>query len=252
VKPTVIGDATLYLGDCMDILKTLPKCELIVTDPPYKITSRGGYTSAGGMLSAEKVRSGEVFDNNEIDISDWITSAFNVIPDGAHCYVMTNNKNISHYLNEISKSEFHFVKSLIWVKDNKIMSQMYMSQFEYVLFLRKGRAKKILNCGTSDVLQFRNKKTKDAAGKNIHDTEKPVDLIEVLISNSSNAGDIVLDMFMGSGSTGVAAVKSGRKFIGIEKDERYFDIACKRIEAAYAQGQPFAHYQMKQTQGALI
>jgi site-specific DNA-methyltransferase (adenine-specific) len=101
-----------------------------------------------------------------------------------------------------------------------------MSQFEYVLFLRKGAAVRINNCGTSDVIQVKNPKNK------VHPSEKPVDLIETIISNSSSVGDIVFDPFMGSGSTGVAAKNLNRKFIGIEIDESYFDIGKDRIEAA--------------------
>ena len=222
----------LQQGDCLELLKNIPdnSVDLIVTDPPYKVTNRGGYTSAGGMLLEDKVRKGEIFDNNSTGIADYLKHLYRVLKESGHCYLMTNNKNITEFLKEVDKSDFHFVKNLIWVKDNKIMSQMYMSQFEYVLFLRKGSAVKINNCGTSDVLQFKNKKTKDSDGKNIHDTEKPVDLMSVLIENSSKIGGTVLDPFMGSGSTGVACAQTGRNFIGMEIDQKYFDIAVQRIE----------------------
>ena len=100
-----------------------------------------------------------------------------------------------------------------------------MSQFEYILFFRKGKGVKINNCGTSDILSIPNKKKKDASGNNLHDTEKPVELMKILIENSSNKGQIVLDPFMGIGSTGIACIKADRKFIGIELDPRYFEIA---------------------------
>ena len=104
-----------------------------------------------------------------------------------------------------------------------------MSQFEYILFFRKGKGIQINNCGTSDILDIPNKKTKDKDGNNIHDTEKPVKLMEILIENSSKENDIVLDPFMGSGSTGVACVNTNRNFIGVELDENYFNIAKERI-----------------------
>ena len=110
------------------------------------------------------------------------------------------------------------------------MGQFYMSQFEYIIFLRKGRGVKINNCGTSDLLSIPNKKTKDENGKNIHDTEKPVKLMKILIENSSQVGDIVLDPFMGVGSTGVACKELNRNFIGIELDSDYFNIAKERID----------------------
>lgn len=142
---------------------------------------------------------------------------------------MTNNKNITHYLDVIDKSDFHYIKCLIWVKDNKIMGQTYMSQFEYIIMLRKGAHKRINNCGTSDVLQISNKKMKDRNGKTVHDTEKPVELTDILIGNSSNDGDTVFDPFMGIGGCGVSAAKLNRKFIGCELDEKYYDIAKNRI-----------------------
>ena len=97
-----------------------------------------------------------------------------------------------------------------------------MSQFEYILLFRKGKAKRINNCGTSDILSVPNKKTKGADGKNLHDTEKPVDLMKILIENSSNAGDLVLDPFVGVGATAIASKELGRNYLGFELDEHYF------------------------------
>lgn len=90
--------------------------------------------------------------------------------------------------------------------------------------LESGRAKDINNMGTSNLLQIPNVKNKS------HPTQKPVELMKILIENSSNAGDVVLDLFMGTGSTGVATLETGRKFIGCEIDEKYFDVAKERIE----------------------
>jgi site-specific DNA-methyltransferase (adenine-specific) len=151
---------------------------------------------------------------------------------------MTNNKNITNYLkvidemyfNDDKKQKFHFIKNLIWVKDNKIMGQTYMSQFEYVIMLRKGEHKKINDCGTSDVLQFPNKKMKGEDGKTIHDTEKPIDLMKVLIQNSSKENDIVFEPFMGIGSTCIASLLLKRQYIGVELDENYFKISEERIK----------------------
>lgn len=109
------------------------------------------------------------------------------------------------------------------------MGTFYMSQFEYIMFFRKGKGVKINNCGTSDILSIPNKKTKGADGKNIHDTEKPVELMKILVENSSKVGEIVFDPFMGVGSTGIAALSTGRRFIGTEIDEKYYNIACERI-----------------------
>ena len=223
----------LHKGDSLDIMKDIPdeSIDLIVTDPPYKITARGNGGNSGGMFQKKEVNNGKVFKNNDIDISDWINEVYRVLKPQSHCYIMTNNKNIYHYLDVINnKSEFNYIKNLIWVKDNKIMGQTYMSQFEYIIMLRKGSHKKINNCGTSDIINVPNKKLKGTDGKAIHDTEKPVDLMKILIQNSTNENQIVLDPFMGIGSTGVACLNTNRKFIGIELDDTYFEVAKYRIE----------------------
>ena len=227
-------DIKLYNGDCLELMKLIPdkSIDLILTDPPYKITARGNGGNSGGMFQKKEVNNGKVFKVNDLEIEDWLPEFYRVLKDGTHCYIMTNNKNITHYLSVIDSSLFHFIKNLIWVKDNKIMGQTYMSQFEYVIMLRKGKHKRINDCGQSDVLQIPNKKMKNLEGKTIHDTEKPVKLNEILIANSSNEGETVLDPFMGVGSCGVACVNTNRNFIGIELDEGYYNIAKEKIESA--------------------
>ena len=234
----------LYNNDCLELLKSVPteSINLIITDPPYRTTSRGDSGNSGGMLKKDINKKGKVFTHNDIHCSTYAPEFFRVLKDGSHCYVMTNHVNLIEMLNrftdirtdeekqkEIKPYGFHFIKSLIWDKGNKIMGQYYMSQFEYILFFRKGRGKKINNCGTSDIISVPNKKQKGEDGKNLHDTEKPVALMDVLIENSSNEGDLVLDPFMGIGAVGVSAVSLNRNFIGIELDEKYFNIAKERI-----------------------
>ena len=221
----------LKLGNCMELIKDIPdnSIDLIVTDPPYKITARGNGGNSGGMFQKKIVNSGQVFTHNDLDIADWIEELYRVLKEKSHCYIMCNNKNIYHYLDVINKTKFHYVKCLVWVKHNKIMGQSYMSQFEFIILLRKGAHKRINYCGTSDVLVFANDKMKDDEGKTIHDTEKPVALAKVLIENSSNVGDTVLDPFMGINSTGLACKLLGRKFIGFEINKKYYDVAKERL-----------------------
>ena len=224
----------LYLGSCLDVMATIKDgaVDLVLTDPPYKTTSRGNAGNSGGMLQKDINKSGMVFKHNSISISDYSDELFRVLKNGGHCYVMTNNKNLQEMINTLTATGFHFIKCLIWDKGNKIMGQYYMSQFEYIIFLRKGKGVRINNCGTSDLISIPNKKTKGDDGKNLHDTEKPVELMRLLIENSSKPNDIVLDPFMGVGSTGIAANLSGREFIGIELDETYFEVAQERISNA--------------------
>ena len=222
----------LRCGDCLEEMKKIKdkSVDLIVTDPPYPTTSRGCAGNSGGMLQKEINKKGRVFEFNDIDCEKYAPEFYRVLKDGSHCYVMTNHINLIKMLNTFIKVGFHFIKSLIWDKGNKIMGQYYMSQFEYILFFRKGKGKKINNCGTSDILSVANKKTKDEKGNNLHDTEKPVGLMKTLIANSSNENDIVLDPFMGIGSSCLACKELNRQFIGIELDPNYFEIAKKRIK----------------------
>lgn len=228
----------LILGDCLDTFSHLPdeSVDLIVTDPPYKTTSRGNAGNSGGMLQTKMFCKGQVFLHNNIDCLEYAPCFYRLLKDGSHCYVMTNHVNLIHMLNTFTSSGFHFIKSLIWNKGNKIMGHYYMSQFEYVLFFRKGRGIKINHCGTSDILSIPNKKMKDENGKNLHDTEKPVELMKILIENSTKENGIVLDPFMGIGGTGIACKQFNRQFIGIEKDEHYYNIAKQRIEGVRIDG----------------
>lgn len=223
-------------GDCLELIKTIPdkSIDLVVTDPPYKTTSRGNAGNSGGMLQKDINKKGLVFKYNDILPKEYIPELYRVLKDGSHCYIMTNHVNLQEILNVATDSGFKFIKSLIWNKKNKIMGQYYMSQFEYILFFRKGKGKKINHCGTSDILDIPNKKKlKIVMEKNLHDTEKPIELMKILVSNSSNENEIVLDPFMGIGSTGIASKQLNRNFIGFEIDIDYFNIAKRRIDEEY-------------------
>ena len=222
----------IYNKDVLELMKTMSdeSIDLIVTDPPYKVTARGNAGNSGGMMQDKLSMQGKIFKHNDIKPSEYIPEFYRLLKDGSHCYIMTNHVNLHEMLNVAKESGFHFIKSLVWNKGNKIMGQYYMSQFEYILFFRKGRGKKINKCGTADILEIPNKKTKGEDGKNIHDTEKPVELMKVLIENSSNIDEVVFEPFMGVGSTIMACIELDRKYIGCEIDEKYYNIAKNRIE----------------------
>lgn len=234
----------LINNDCLNELSLIKSesVDLLVTDPPYKTTARGNLGNSGGMLQKEINRKGKVFNYNNIDCVKYAPEFYRILKDGSHCYVMTNHTNLIHMLNsftdlrtieererKVKPYGFHFIKCLIWNKGNKIMGQYYMSQFEYILFFRKGKGVKINNCGTSDILSIPNIKTKDNNNRNLHDTEKPVELMKILINNSSKENQTVIDPFMGIGSAGIASKELNRNFIGIEIDENYFNVAKERI-----------------------
>lgn len=222
----------LYNDDCLNVLKDMPteSIDLIVTDPPYKITSRGSSGSMGGYWKDKKAKQGLIFDHNNISCKEYLPEFYRILKDKSILYLMCNNVNLREILNQATNIGFHFVKCLIWEKGNKICGKYYMGCFEYICLFRKGGDRPINKCGTPDILKIPIKKLKSPDGRNLHDTEKPVDLMKILIENSSDENDIVLDPFMGIGSCGVASKELNRDFIGIELDENYFNIAKERIE----------------------
>lgn len=226
----------LVNGDAVQLLKTLgdKSVSLIATDPPYKLTQRGrsSKSTMGGLYNNDLTFRGKIFEHNDIEIKDYASEFYRILKDDCHCYVMTNNYNLIDMLNEFTNVGFKFIRSLIWDKQSKICGTFYMNQFEYILMFRKFDPRIINNCSTSDILSVPIKKLKDADGNNLHDTEKPVDLMKILIENSTQEGETVLDPFMGIGATGVAAVSTYRDFIGFEIDKKYFDIAQRRIDEA--------------------
>lgn len=222
----------LYQGDTLELIKEIKNesIDLIVTDPPYKTTSRGNAGNSGGMLQKKINMKGQVFKHNDISPKTYIPEFYRVLKDGSHFYIMTNHVNLQEMLNVCTENGFHFIKSLIWNKGNKIMGQFYMSQFEYILFFRKGKGVKINHCGTADILDVPNKKLKGEDGKNLHDAEKPVELMKILIDNSTKENDVVLEPFAGISSTLIACKELNRQYIGFELDENYYNISLQRLK----------------------
>lgn len=223
----------IYQGDCRELLKGLADCSVdcIVSDVAYRVTSRGTSGNMGGYWVEAKTKKGTIFDNNCISIEEFLPGLYKVLKERGHCYLMCNNKNITHFLAVIDASPFHFVKCLIWDKQSKICGTYYMGQYEFILLLRKGGHKAINDCSTPDLLSFpipRNKAA-DARGL-INPTQKPVGLFEVLIRNSTRPGELVLDPFMGSGTTAFAAANLGRDYIGFEIDGRQVEYATEALK----------------------
>lgn len=224
----------IYNENCLDRMKSISEnsIDCIVTDPPYKVTARGCSGSMGGYWKNEKTKKGNIFEYNDISCKQYLPEFYRILKNKSLCYVMTNNLNLQEMINEGTKAGFKFVKTLIWDKQNKICGRYYMNCFEYIILFRKGGDRQINNCSTPDILSIPIKKLKDENGNNLHDTEKPVELMKILIDNSTNKGDVVFEPFMGIGSTCIACLELHRDYIGTEIDKKYFEIAKKRIEQA--------------------
>lgn len=221
----------LWNGDCLELMKDMrdESVDLVVIDPPYKLTSGGSSgTKVRGCIGRndnDNASSGKIFKYNKIKSSDWFKEIYRVLKEQTHCYVMCNDKYVKEYLVEAENAGFKEVNILTWAKGMHTPTQYYMKNTEFILMFRKGASKYINNLGSFSLIDIKGIK-----GNKKHPSEKPVELMEYLIRNSSNNEDIILDCFMGSGSTGVAALNLHRKFIGIELDEKYFNIAKERIE----------------------
>lgn len=222
----------LLNGDCLELMKKIPdnSIDLIVTDPPYKMYhSTGGCTNIGMKNKWQgNIKAGNTvmdFDLN-IKFSEWLPETYRVLKNNSHCYIFCNDKNVQELLNEATKCGFRESNILVWIKNNATPNRYYMKNLEFILFLYKGNAKPINNMGSKCAIEVKNINGKEK----LHPTQKPIDLLKLYISNSSLENDVILDPFMGSGSTGIAALNLNRNFIGIELDKKYFDIAKERIE----------------------
>jgi len=223
---------SLYNTDAIEWLKTLDNdsVDLIVSDPPYRVQQHGSSGLSGifkTKTGAEKELNSKLFQHNEVEVTDYASELFRVLKPDNHCYIMTNDFNLRNLLNVFTDVGFHFTKLIIWDKQNKIANPYYMQQVEYILFMSKGRTKQINNCGTSNLLSISNMENKN----NDHPTEKPVELMEILIKNSSKEGDLVMDPFVGVGATALACQNLNRNFIGCEIDKKYYDTAMERLNS---------------------
>jgi site-specific DNA-methyltransferase (adenine-specific) len=231
MNPVIIGNATLYNADCRDVLPMLTGVDAVITDPPYLLTSGG----VSGLMT-KGIFDPNVYNNNGclfniIKFSDWMGLINEVDID---FYAMVNDKNMRDALNAANDAGFKLHNILVWDRVNQTPNRWYMKRCEFILYFWKGRARNINNMSESALF-----KTHCNMGNRFHPSEKPIELMNIMIKNSTNENEVVCDPFMGSGSTGVSTIRSNRKFIGIEIDNKYFDIACKRIEEKQRQEQMF-------------
>ena len=210
-EPVIIGDATLYLGDCRDILPTLGKVDAVVTDPPYGIGKDGQKRTTGGN-GGRKAYEFLGWDASRPDVQTFAL----VLAAGCQHIVWGGN-----YFADLFPATG---KWLVWDKGQRINQ----SDGELAWTSHNG-ALRIFELNRVALLT-------DGAE---HPTQKPVEVMKWSIQQLRPPADSIIDPFMGSGTTGVAAAKLGRKFIGIEREPKYFDIACRRIEAAYAEPDMF-------------
>lgn len=238
-------DIKLWHGDCLELMKDIPdkSISLVITDPPYwhkkspgkpysqrnqchtksKFSNSNLYSQDGYMMKA-------MSDFNQDSISTMMKELSRVCKI-LNAYIFCNETQVPYYAMWAEKNRYMF-SILIWRKPLSIINKNRFSQnVEFII--------RIYDYGTGlnridkNYYYDRVKDVKPISGKNkLHPVQKPLELINQIMELSSKEGDTVLDPFMGSGTTGVACINTGRKFIGIELDNNYFDIANKRIKDA--------------------
>lgn len=212
-RKEVIGDCTLYLGDCMDVMPLIGKVDAVVTDPPYGIC-----INKSNRLSVSKGFGGKTWDEKPANL-EWLDLSIPCLIWGGNYFGLPASRGF-----------------LIWDKNNS--------------------GRDFADCEMAWTNQDSNARIKTLRPMNMdggkqHPTQKPIEIMKWSIEYLPHC-ETILDPFMGSGTTGVACAKLGRKFIGIELDDGYFDIACKRIEEAYKQPDLFIEPPPKPKQGNLI
>lgn len=240
----IIGDCVLYLGECQEIIPTLEDIDVCLMDPPYEkeahrkdrsVQKKDGLV-AGALdfdMMTPEIRQ-NVCDLVEIKLKGWFI---------AFCQA----EGVAPWRDCIEAAGMKYKSPMVWIKPDgmpKFNGDGPGMGYESMVAAWSGGGRSKWNGGgrhgTFNIPKGEGKKP-------VHTTQKPIRLMKELVRLFSNPGELILDPFMGSASTGVACAQMGRRFIGIEQKEKYFDIACKRIEEAYKQPDLFIEEPKKET-----
>jgi site-specific DNA-methyltransferase (adenine-specific) len=247
VRVETIGDARLYLGDCMDILPTLGKVDAVITDPPYSARTHAGHDAGARPGIDSTVRDTLGYGALTIETVEMLAQTFSGICSGW----------------------------VVWMTDHTLaptIGSALQSHGRYVFaplpYFHAGRSVRLTGdgpCSWTDWIMVARTKAQlkwgtlpggYVAGPGWDDKQrmggKPTALMQRLVADYSRQADLVIDPFMGAGTTGVACIREGRRFIGCEIDEESFETSCKRIEQAVAQGQLFAPAAPKAVQESFL
>jgi DNA modification methylase len=224
IRKEVIGDATLYLGDCRDVLPSLTGMDAVVTDPPYGIAYESNYV---GKTTTASWMNTQIVNDGDTSVRDFF------LDDRWDAWACFGSIKIPPPPNARNHRA-----TLVWDKGPASgmgdLSFPWKPSFELIFVGGVGWA------GSRDEGVIKNcwMVTRASMGR-VHPNEKPVELLRHICGKAP--GQSILDPFMGSGTTGVACAKLGRRFTGIEIHEPYFDIACRRIEEAQRHKDLFVH-----------
>lgn len=255
MREEIIGDCRLILADCMDVLPTLGKVDAVVTDPPFEKEAHTlqrrinrGKTRGGSsdLVTAEPLPFAEIgkregYAKEIARVSNGWALAF--------CQA----EAVQAWRKAFEDGGASYRRAMVWIKPDG-MPQYSGDRpgmgYESIVAVWCGEGKSHWNGGGKHGVYTFNKN--DFPSGAPHPTTKPVALMAALLRDFTGAAQTILDPFMGSGTTGVACVKMGRSFIGIEREEEYFNIAVKRIREAYAQPDMFVEATKPMVQDKLI
>lgn len=214
----------LHRGDAVDWLRTLPSesIDLLITDPPYESLEKHRAIGTTTRLKHSKSSSNDwfsIFPNARFD--ELFEQLLRVLRRNSHLYLFCDPETAFIAKPAGERAGFRFWKPLIWDKRKIGMGYHYRSRYEFVLFFEKGK-RKLNDLGVSDIIEV-------PRVHNGYPAEKPSAVAEVLIRQSSSVGDLVADPFMGSASTGVAALRLGRRFAGNDLSNSALDVATERL-----------------------
>jgi len=221
MKKTIIRDCTIYHGDCLDMFPQLEPVDLLVGDPPYGCN----YVTNQRTVSATPKR----LANDDKPNLAFVPPMVNAIKPNSAIYLCTRFDVYAQWEQALKDAGATVKTTIVWDKGNRTGGDLagdYGNQVELILYAHLGRS--LLRKGRPSNLWAI---PREPSGP--HPTPKPVELFRRCIINSSNVGDVVLDPFVGSGTCAVACILTGRRFVGVEIDNQFFDLTCDRIERTY-------------------
>jgi site-specific DNA-methyltransferase (adenine-specific) len=222
----MLGSGTFQLNqaDAVEWLRTLPSdsADLLITDPPYESLEKHRAVGTTTRLKVSAASSNawfQVFPNARFE--ELFAEVYRVLRRNSHFYLMCDPETAFIAKPIAEAVGFKFWKPLVWDKLTIGMGYHYRARYEFVLFFEKGK-RRLNNLGTADVIEA-------PRVRNGYPAEKPVQLLETLIQQSSAEGELVVDPFMGSGSAGVASLKLGRRFLGNDVSDEALSLSRKRL-----------------------
>lgn len=231
------GDYTLTVGDAVQALADMDdeSVDLIIMDSPYESLEKWRSTGTTTRLSHSKGSSNDwfvIFPNARY--GELMAEAYRVLKPDTHLYSFSDFEALPIIRAEAERAGFKFWKPIVWDKVAIGMGYHYRARYELISFFEKGK-RRLNDLGIPDVLAYKrlhSTKTMDdvPGGRKVYPAEKPVDLLRVLVTQSTEPGELVCDPFMGSGATGVAALLEDRQFVGTDINEDAVAVAYRRIK----------------------